>query len=64
MRPTPPWLLGQFLVGIDAKLLVGDVVAGQLAESELVGVVADALKAEAAAQRFESKGCSSARARR
>ena len=43
----------QFLVRIDTKLLAGDVVAGQLAQPKLVGIVADALKAERAAQRFK-----------
>ena len=46
---------GQFLVGIDAELLAGDVVAGQLAQAELVGVVAHALKAQFAAQFFKVK---------
>ena len=44
---------GKRLVRIDAKLLAGNVVAGELAESELVGVVADALKAEVAAEGLE-----------
>ena len=45
--------VGNCLVGILAQLLALDVVAGQLAEAELVGVVADALKAEFAAQLFK-----------
>ncbi len=36
--------------GYVAKLLAGDVVAGQLAQAELGGVVANALKAKLAAQ--------------
>ena len=41
---------GQFLVGISAQLFAVNVVAGQLAEAEEVGVVAHALKAQFAAQ--------------
>ena len=44
---------GDGLVGILAELLTFDVVAGQLAEAELVGVVADAVKAEFAAELLE-----------
>ena len=44
---------GKRLVGIDAQLLALNVVAGQFAEAELVGVVANALKAELAAQFFK-----------
>ena len=44
---------GERLIGIDAQLLAGNVVAGQLAEAELVGVVADALEAEFPAQLFK-----------
>ena len=44
---------GQFGVGIDSKLFAGDVVAGQLAQAELVGVVLHALEAHLAAQRLK-----------
>ena len=53
MRPTPPSEAGSSLVRIDAQLFAFDVVAGQLAQAELVGVVADALKAQFAAQLLE-----------
>ena len=41
---------GYRLIRIDAQLLARDVVAGQLAEAELRGVVANAVEAEFAAQ--------------
>ena len=44
---------GDGLVRILAELFAVDVVAGQLAEAELVGVVADAVKAEFAAKLLE-----------
>ena len=44
---------GQFRVRIDAQLFAFNVVAGQLAQAELGGVVADALKAQLPAQLLE-----------
>ena len=44
---------GNRLIGILAELLAVNVVAGQLAQAELRGVVADAIKAQFAAQFFE-----------
>ena len=44
---------GKLLVGIDAQLFAFNVVAGQLAQAKLVGVVAHAVEAQLAAQFLE-----------
>ena len=53
MRPTPPSEDGNDRVGIDAKLLAFNVIAGEFAKAELRGIVAHALKTKFAAEFFE-----------
>ncbi len=55
MRPTPPSLFGQHLLGVDAQLLAGNVPAGQFAQAEGIRVVAHALEAETTAKCLKIK---------
>ena len=51
--PTPPSLEEISCCGIGAQLLARNVVAGQFAQSELVGVEADFFKSQLASQGLE-----------
>ncbi len=53
MRPTPPSDCGNRLAGVLAELLAIDVIAGQLAQPELRGIVANAFETKLAAQFFK-----------
>ncbi len=53
MRAHAAFRLSEGLIGINAQLLAGNVVAGQFAQAELVGIVADAIEAQFAAKFFK-----------
>jgi len=62
MRPTRPRFQAT-PVRVDAKLLAGNIPSGKLAQAKGIGVVANALEAEAAAQGLKIEVIRFARAR-